>query len=392
MEKNLAHDILSSNEIMQDSLIIEYIDECVFLSLIFLYTFWRMFKSENFSLIKLFKGNMRTIGIFFLMFSSIATIIYSGTIVYLSNFYEIDKSYLEKVGHLEGIHLFTLYNRKIDLIQVLNIALSYSHILKMSALFILIGLWLPCAYTFAISNKEMNNQMQTENDLNLLFFSGKESLTSQKNLAEALSHATIITFSTLYAFLRIPLSGIFDLNYNYMPEKTMIFYRSVFYGSEIYVCVLFFLILETRFLGILQKTTSRNRAEKKPVEHVNFLIILLVLDAFMRYYINIINIPIDLNKLTLHVMKKITFITQVTITLLLTSMFCPLSEQIYEKRNESLATEKPFWRPSDRPRFNYDDEKRGEIVVSEIDNPNQECSNTAIIEFNDYRESVVQGK
>ncbi|KAM0674787.1 hypothetical protein GVAV_001606 [Gurleya vavrai] len=377
---------------MKDSVVLGYLDETIFFCLIFTYIFWRMTKSDSFSIMKMIKGNMRSTGIFFLLFSCVCFLLYNFLVVFLSNFYEIDKNYIEKIGHLEGIHFAWFFNRKIDLVTIYNISFSLANVFKVSAIFLLIGLWLPCAYSFAISNKEVSNHLQTETELNVLFFSGKESLQSQKNLAEALSHATIITFSTLYAFFRIPLSILFNLNFEYLPEKKLIFYRSVFYGSELFLCVLFFLILKSRFLGILHKNPIHDRAEKKSVENVNFLILILMMDALMRYYINIIAMPVELNGLSLHVLRKVSFVVQISIYLLLVSMFCPTSEQIFEKRGESLAAEKPFWRPRDLPRLEYDCAKENGVTVSEINNPNEEISNTAIIEFNNYREGMINEK
>lgn len=334
---------------------------------------WRIFKSEHFSIIRLFKGNMRTVGIYFLLLSGLSTIIYNAAIVYLTKYYDIDKGYLEKVGHLEGTHILQIYGRKIDIIMLLNWTLTFMNMFKVTALFILIGLWLPCAYNFA--TKKSENVFPTESEINL-------NLYSHNNLREAISHASIITFSSLYAFLRIPLVILLDINYNYAPEKTMIFYRSVFYGSELYLTVLFFLILETRFISTL---FNKDKENKKTVENVNLLILLLTVDSFIRYYINIIAIPVEITSFSEHILKKIGFATQATILILLVNFYCPLPLQIYENTE---SNEKVFWRGNDQPKLTYNNVVLGRDMSSPLVN---ECSNSAVVEFEDYRQDC-QGK
>lgn len=337
-----------------------YIDESIFVGALLCYTAWRI--KSRFSIINFFKLRVRETAIFLLFTSIVMSFAYNLSVAYLNKFYIIDKYYLEKIGHLEGVHNIVLFGRNIDLIWILNYSLCVSAMFKICVLFMLISLWLPCAKTFLRNDS--------------LFFEDNESNFKNLDLYahKSISQAGIITFSTLYSFIRIPISFLLEFNWNYAPEKTMIFYRSVFYGSEIYLGVLFFLILVTRFL-------SQN--SKKPVQKVNLFIALLTIEGFVRYYINIINIPIELNGLTVHVINKVGFITQMAIHLMMINFLCPLEIQIYDSKNKS---NKIFL--EDKPKTGYS----GDNTIVLAKNAGVDYPRASLIEFGDYSTEIVNSK
>lgn len=336
---------------------LSYIDESIIVAALLFYTAWRI--KNRFSVIKLLKLRIREFAIFLLFTSVMMSFVYNLSTAFLSNFYDIDKYYLEKIGHLEGVHNVMIFGRMVDIVWILNLSISITAIFKISALYMLISLWLPCAKIFVRNDALFSNDSES-NFKNLDLYTRK-----------SVSQASIITFATLYAFIRIPLSLTLDLNWNYAPEKTMIFYRSVFYGSEIYLAVLFFLILVTRFL-------SQN--SKKPVQLVNLFITLLTLDGFIRYYINIINIPVEMNSLTLHIINKVGFLTQISIHLMMINFLCPMEVQIYDSKN---GGEKVFM--NNKPKTGFGNENS--IVLAK--DTDCEYPRTSIIEFGEFNNELM---
>jgi hypothetical protein len=391
MRETATMEEMIDTKTLEGTRILEYIDEAAFVFLIFLFMVWRISKSDNYRFSRIFKANIRCVGIIFLFLSGASSVVYYGVLIYLSNFFNIDKSHVERLGALMQHFFVEMFDRKIDLVSIMNISLSFSQIFRVSAIFLLIGLWLPCAYSFAIRKKENEDYFRRENDINLLIFSQNDALYTHKNLANAISHASIVAFATLYAFIRIPPTLLMDLNKFYTNERMAIFYRSAFYGSELYLCALFFVILKTRFLSNLQNTHQRQRCrDKGMVENLNLLIIILAIDAFVRYYFNIISIPIELNGLIIHILKKVAFITQLSLYILMTTMFCPLPAQIYENRGSVFANEKPFWKPSDGEMVRYGNDHV--TLVSEASSPKLDALKTTVIEFGDDRHDMIGGK
>ncbi|TBU01145.1 hypothetical protein CWI38_2288p0010 [Hamiltosporidium tvaerminnensis] len=373
-----------------DTAILDFVDDGVFSTIFLVFVLWRIVKSRKFKFSRFFKGNLRSFGIIFLFFSAISKIIYTYIFIYLAKKMIVNKELIDKMGFMKGHSFLYLYNRRFDLVDMFNIGYTLSHVLRISALFLLIGLWLPCAYTFAVKKRknEIKN-LNEQKDINLMIFSGNIVSISPKNIADAVSHASIVTFSTLYAFLRVPLSFIVDYNQKSSFFTATVFYRSVFYGFEIYAAVLFLLILEIKFLSIFRRENSQSRADKNVVENIHLLLIVLLLHSTLKYTINIIAMPIEMGEITLHVIKKIGNVVELILDVLLITMFCPLPTQIFESTNETSVYEKPLWRPSER--LEYDKYSVGPIVC-EADSPKIDPCERTIVELRDFREEIAQEK
>ncbi|EJW03571.1 hypothetical protein EDEG_02102 [Edhazardia aedis USNM 41457] len=360
---------------------IQYIDEGIILSLLFVYVFWRLIKNRNFSLIKLFKGNMKSVSVFFLFFSNIFMLAYNVSIIYLTKFYDFDKGVIEKVGYLAGTHIITLYNNTFDIVKILNVCLTMHQILRTSTLFCLIGLWLPSCL-FALK----------KNSNSISLFNIEKSISkigSENSLHKALGHASIVTFANLYCFLRIPLSIILDFNHSVTSDKTVIFYRSVFYGTETYVLILFFLLLETKFMSlVLRKDDTDLRKSFKPaVENVNLLVVLLGLIGFLKYYINVMALPVEMNNLCVHIVSKIVFVTEICVTLLVVHMLSYNFNSQEGARNRlmnSVSNDKLGW------------DNIQNVDVESANGTSFPClplnETASIVEFSDVRDSTSCGK
>lgn len=204
---------------------LEYIDECLFFSATYVYILYRMLRIK--------KSALKILSLGFLFISATSLIAFFNILCYLTKFYEIDKIYLEKVGHLEGSHL--LYS--FDLIPFFNWCLSLSNTLKISSMFILSGFPIGIAYSL----------------------------------------------------VRIPFSVYLDLFID-APEKTLIFYRSMLYGTETYLALCLFLM----------------KGYSSPV-----LNLCLFCEGIFRFYVNVLNVPVEIGRIAMHVIKKLGVITMV---------------------------------------------------------------------------------
>lgn len=212
-------------ENIERSYTLEYVDECLFFTASYFYLMYRMLKVK--------KSSLKILSLAMLFVSASSLLLFFNILVYLTKYYDIDKIYLEKVGHLDGSHMVSGF----DIIPIFNWCLSLSNSLKISALFLLNG----------------------------------------------------SAFSIMYSLVRLPASVFLDLFLN-APEKTVVFYRSVMYGTEIYLVLLLFLMKRGKY---------------------RMLKMCLLGEGFFRFYVNIIDVPVEIGEVSLHVIKKIGLLLMV---------------------------------------------------------------------------------
>ncbi|EPR79995.1 hypothetical protein SLOPH_1795 [Spraguea lophii 42_110] len=341
---------------MSDELIYSNIDEIIFSTFLLSFTIWRVNKSSKVQLLKAFTGNLRSVSVLCFLSSIICLLAYNLLILFLSTYADIDRRQSEDLGTYFGKYVVTVYQREINLVQVLNVCLYLSKSLTTTTLFLMIGLWVPCAYNFAMGKRLDVNR----NDLNYLFFDDK-GLRHTPNIESKLSNVSVSTFAVLYSFFRIPLTIFIDF-YHFYNEKTTIFYRNFFYSTEIYVVVLLMFVLEIKFY---ESVKYNDYSFDTP----NLLLFLLVLDSSLRYTINILAINIT-NPFIDYLIEKMLFFTFLSIRILIISMLCPLKSQLFD---DDLIKKK--------------EKCNREEYITDIPSPRLETQAT-IVEFPDTRKDL----
>lgn len=223
-------------------------------------------------ILKIKKSTLKIISLSLLYISATSLLAFFMILVYLTKFYDIDKLYLEKVGRLEGSHFF--YN--FDIIPLFNWCLSLSNTLKISSMFMLIASPLPI----------------------------------------------------LYSIIRLPVSVFLDL-FADLQDKTLIFYRSLIYGTE--TCMVLALFL--------------SRGINNPL-----LNLCLFGECVFRFYINVIDVPVEIGDITMHVIKKSGIILMVLSYLVIVE----IGKKVEKKMTKSHMNAIEFV-DSDRNVLGFDD-------------------------------------
>ncbi|KAG0431783.1 hypothetical protein DMUE_5543 [Dictyocoela muelleri] len=251
---------------MEYTLMIESIDESIFLIFLLLYVIWRVFKVPA-RLISSLKLKKRGITSLLFLSSVVLQIIYNILLSTVGNILEIDRDDLELLGKVNKEMIINYKGINIDLVKLIQISLIFSRLLRTTVLF-----WIV-------------NFLDTKNNY----------FTISRNVR---------LFCNFYGILRIPIVFFFEryVQLNEIYEK---FLRSLFFGTEIYIAC--FLIL----IGGLKEYKGHN---------LLLLMITVLIDTMIRYTINIIILPFEITSLIYHILLKALFITMFTMNILIANI------------------------------------------------------------------------
>ena len=256
------------------------INAFVFYTLTFMFTIWRRNKSTITH--NKFKKQIRCLGSFFIFVTIFSSVLYNSIIYYLNDKIDINKYDFELGGFYKKEYFFNFYNFKLDLVEMLNISYMISKIFRMSAVFLLIGLVSPSIYSF---NKENLN----------------------------------MSFSRIYSILRIPLLLFIYYKLKTLDYTKLIFFESFILGAEIYICLVFILMLKTK-----NKILNNNNN----MDTLTLLGVVLFLFSFLNYTINSLALPFTYTTEIYDFKNSLVFALKLIIDIIVVCMFCPLKEQI----------------------------------------------------------------
>ncbi|AFM99097.1 hypothetical protein KMI_01g00080 [Encephalitozoon hellem] len=300
---------MEDSDLLYNSKILSYTNEAVFSLLLLMFAIWRSTRSTIPSY-NIFRGKLRSLGSIF----SLTSIFFSSTciciIAYLSTKLEIDKPSIELVGGLNESYPIIYKGIKVDLAYLLNISLIGSRILRMSSVFLLIGLWGPCAYSVFNGGDRSFDIFKTS------------SAGTRTFVARSMFNTSVVTFAKMYAILRVPaLLYYYYSRSRLMGEKTAVFLESFLLGSEVYLSVALLLILRTKHSFL---------SEYKSLDSTNLLSFCLMLHGFLTYTINTVAIPFEMTDLHYQIEQSLSFGARLILDMLLISMFCPIRDQLFD--------------------------------------------------------------
>ncbi|KAF9764453.1 hypothetical protein NGRA_0561 [Nosema granulosis] len=281
-----------------------YIHEAVFITILMVFAVWRWLKS-SFKNSNVFQDKLRTIGSLLMLMSIASSLVYNYLLIFLSSKFEIDKYEFELVGYTNYEYMF----KNVNLFEVLNVSYLISKILRISSLYMLIGLWGPCLYSY-VNNSKYGYEV----------FASKE-INSKIYISKDIFQTSIITFSKVYSVLRIPGIILLYFKIRELGTASIVFFESLIHGSEIYLCIALMLVLKTRH-GFL--------SGYKGLDTISLLGFALGLFGFLSYSINSIAIPFPISDVLFQVKQSLIFALRTTIDLLLVSMFCPIGNQVFD--------------------------------------------------------------
>ncbi|AFN83818.1 hypothetical protein EROM_092040 [Encephalitozoon romaleae SJ-2008] len=180
----------------------------------------------------------------------------------------------------------------------------------MSSVFLLIGLWGPCAYSVFNGGDRSFDIFKTS------------SAGTRTFVAKSMFNTSVVTFSKIYAVLRVPaLLYYYYSRSKLMGEKTAIFIESFLLGSEVYLSVALLVILRTKHSFL---------SEYKSLDSTNLLSFCLMFHGFLTYTINTVAIPFQMTELHYQIEQSLSFGARLILDMLLISMFCPIRDQLFD--------------------------------------------------------------
>lgn len=286
-----------------------YIHESVFVTILMMYSMWRWFKC-SFKNSNVFKDKLRIIGSLLMLISIMSSVLYNYLLFFLGSKVEIDKYEFELVGYAKYEYMY----RNVNLFEVLNLTYLISKILRVSSLYMLIGLWGPCLYSY-VNNSKYGYEVFASKEINSKIFISKD-----------IFQTSIITFSKIYSVLRIPGTIFLYFKIRDLGVENVVFFESLIHGSELYLCIALMLILKTRH-GFL--------SGYKGLDTISLLGFCVGLFGFLSYSINSIAIPFPISDVIFQVKQSLIFALRTAIDLLLISMFCPIGNQVFDGEDDT---------------------------------------------------------
>jgi len=261
----------------------------------------------------IFRGKLRSLGSLFALISIFFSAVCLCLIAYLSMKLGFNKIDVELLGYLDDSYIVKYKDFRVDLVYILNISLIISKVLRMSAVFLLIGLWGPCAYS-AFNNGSRNFDIFRTGSSNTRVF-----------ITKSIFNTSVVTFAKVYAILRTPILLYYYYESNLLGEKTAVFIESLFLGSEVYFAVALLIVLRTKHSFL---------SEKKSLDSTNLLSLCLLFHGFLTYTINAIVIPFEMTDLHYQIQQSLKFGVRLILDMLLISMFCPIKDQLFDNASE----------------------------------------------------------
>jgi hypothetical protein len=286
-----------------------YLNEGIFCALLLIFTLWRSSKVSK-TKMSSYKWRLRFLGSFFIIGSVLGTFIYSSLVWFLSRHMSIDKYVFETKGFMNGNYDIYLYTYKINLVELLNVTYMTSKLLRMSAIFTLIGLWGPCIYSFINEGDSIEST------------SGLGQLNGRGFISKDLFQTSIVTFSKIYSILRIPGLILIFYKLRNLDSDKLVFFESFFLGGEIYLCIGLLLVLRTKHSFL---------SGYKGMDTFSLMGLCLFTFAFLNYSINTVSFPFMIDDVTYQIRQSLVFALKLIIDILVVSMICPLTGQIFDE-------------------------------------------------------------
>lgn len=296
----------------EDPVTLECVNEAVFTLLLLGFAVGRSARSTLPSY-NVFRGKLRSLGSLFTLTSVLFSAIYICLATYLSTRIDLDKTSVEIVGRLRSSYVVKYRDFKIDLAYILNISLVMSRVLRMSAVFLLIGLWGPCAYS-AFNSGGQSLDIVRPGSSGIRTF-----------IAKSMFNTSVVTFSKIYAILRAPALFYYYCQQGLFEEKTAIFLESFLLGGEVYLAVALLIVLRTKHSFL---------SEHKSLDSTNLLSVCLLFHGFLAYTVNTVSVPFETTDLHHQVLQSLSFGVKVVLDMLLISMFCPVRNQLFDNVSE----------------------------------------------------------
>ncbi|EEQ82481.1 hypothetical protein NCER_100795 [Vairimorpha ceranae BRL01] len=287
-----------------DSLRACYLNEMIFSTLLLLFTVWRYNKTSS-TKISSYKSRLRSVGSFFITSSIFSTCMCNIIIWYLSGYIKLDKYKFERDGFINQTFNLTYKDVQINLCTLLYVVYMISKILRMSAVFMLIGLWGPCLHSYINTERYDSTYI-------------RYSIFDSKNLFKT----SIVTFSKLYSVFRIPVLIFLYFNLKELNPSTTVFFESLFLSAEIYFCLGLFLVLQTKHNFLIGY---------KGVDTISLLSMCLGIYGFLNYTINSLTFPFVVSPTSRQVVQSLVFGLRLIIDILIVNMFCPLNGQVFDE-------------------------------------------------------------
>lgn len=296
-----------------DPKVLSYTNEAVFSVLVLTFAVWRSVRSTVPSY-NIFRGKLRSLGSLFALASVFFSAAYICIVAYLCTKLEIDKAGVELSGGLKASYPIRYKDVRIDLVYFLNVSLIAARVLRMSSVFLLIGLWGPCAYSvFNGGDRPFD-----------MFRAGVPG--ARTFVARSMFNTSVVTFAKIYAVLRTPaLFYYYYARAGLAGQKTAVFMESFLLGSEVYLAVALLLVLRTKHSFL---------SEYKSLDSTNLLSFCLMFHGFLTYTINTVAVPFEMTELHHQVQESLGLGVRLILDILLISMFCPIRGQLFDNSSD----------------------------------------------------------
>ncbi|ELA46325.1 hypothetical protein VCUG_02170 [Vavraia culicis subsp. floridensis] len=312
---------------MVNSSFLNHVDEGILSFLLCSFCIYRIIMNKNGSF-------LRKTGISFFMLSVCSLCIYMFLLIFLGTQMAVSRQEIETIGYLDGEYLYKIGNKMVNIVQLVNVSYSLQHIFRTSAIYMLIGLWMPCVSAYALKRRS-----KLKDHFSLLFL--EENRKHQmKKFRRTITHESIITLSIIYGFVRIPFAFFIDF-YHQDKARASVFFRSIFYGFENYLCAFFLLILQIKFFS----TTEFDGEDSRSTENLNILVFALLTNTFLKYTLHILSVPFSISDMSDYVLQKCECISLIIVYLVMSTLLCPLGTQVLENESGENITD---WKEEER--------------------------------------------
>lgn len=233
--------------------------------------------------INFIKGKLRTLGAWMTKFSIVCLFIYMALISFLSTKMDIQKVDVDLSRSLISKYVITYKSYSVDLVILMLYTLKLSSIFMVSALFLTI----PLCHS---------------------------------------NHSTLASFSKLWAIFRIPAYMYFE-TVSILSDKDMIVFLREIVSTVEFMAASLFLVL------------ARPLSSERDLSMENTSILSLTSFAYciIKHVLNLIDFPFKFNQEQLQIALSLQLGLEITLHLLLISIFCPQKRSVFEDCEQGKA-------------------------------------------------------
>lgn len=247
--------------------------------------------------INIIKGRMRSFGAWLLSLSLGFALVFSVCITALSKDHDISRSAVELSKMFDGSHYASIKGYAVDVVVIMLFSLKISEILLVSAIYILVALWVP--------------QEDCGGD-------EADGCSTARMLQSSIGAAT-----TMWAIFRIPLCLYTDAYRFLFDDKITVFVFEIFAALEYLVAAFLLLILNSRHSAM---HTARS------LENMGLLSSVLLLYGVFKHAVNLVNLPFSPSSMHLSALSSVQLALQLGIYVLMCCLFCPLRKAVKGSR------------------------------------------------------------